>query len=70
MCKEKGRNPRFSVQTTFLTGHLKGYTVKLCPLDGVYYCDLRPNMRADVLLRESIRTMDCLFVEDLWNFLT
>ncbi len=68
--QRKGIHPRFSVQTTFLIGHFKGYTVKLCPLDGVYYCDLRPIMRTDELLRQSIRTLDCLFVEDLWNFLT
>lgn len=66
--QRKGLEPHFGINTTFLTGHFKGYTVKLNPLDGVYYCDLRPNMRADELLRSHIRSLDCLLVEDLWNF--
>ena len=67
--QRKGREPRFGVNTTFLTGHFKGYTVKLNPLDGVYYCDLRPKMTTDPLLRAHIRSLDKLFTEDIWNFL-
>jgi len=66
--QRKGREPNYGVNTTFLTGHFKGYTVKLTPLDGVYYCDLRPIMQTDTLLKGSIRTLDCLLVEDIWNF--
>jgi len=67
--QRKGKEPKFGVNTTFLTGHFKGYTVKLNPLDGVYYCDLRPIMRTDSILKENIRTLDCLLVDDIWKFL-
>lgn len=67
--QRKGREPNFGVNTTFLTGHFKGYTIKLNPLDGVYYCDLRPNMLTDDILKEQIRSLDCLLVEDIWRFI-
>lgn len=67
--QRKGREPRFGVNTTFLAGHFKGYTVKLNPLDGVYYCDLRPSMYTDPLLRSQIRSFDYLLTEDIWSFL-
>lgn len=38
---------RYGVSATFLPGHFKGFTIKLNPLDGVYYCDIRPNMSSD-----------------------
>ncbi len=66
--QRKGREPQYGVNTTFLTGHFKGYTVRLNPLDGVYYCDLRPNMRDDEMLRQYIHPLDYLLAEDLWNF--
>lgn len=56
---------RYGVNSTFLPGHFKGYTVKLNPLDGVYYCDIRPSMLSDPLLRRYIKTIDCLFCDDL-----
>ena len=55
--------------TTFLTGHFKAYTVGLNPLDGVYYCDLRPIMKIDAFLKEHIKSQDCLLCEDIWNFM-
>lgn len=64
-----GQEPSYRVNTTFLTGHFKGYTVKLNPLDGVYYCDLRPVMEEDQLLRENIRKLNYLLVDDIWRFL-
>ena len=67
--QRKGREPNYKVNATFLTGHFKGYTIKLNPLDGVYYCDIRPNMRSDNILKEHIKTLDCLFVDDIWKFL-
>ncbi len=67
--QRKGREPRFGVNTTFLTGHFKGYTVKLNPLDGVYYCDLRPNMLTDNILSSQIRSLDALLIEDIWRFI-
>jgi len=68
--QRKGKEPKFGVNTTFLTGHFKGYTVKLNPLDGVYYCDLRPIMSSDPILKENIRTLDYLLIEDIWKYLT
>ncbi|KAA8820703.1 hypothetical protein CSQ85_01535 [Bifidobacterium rousetti] len=60
---------RQRVAQTFLTGHFKGYTIRLNPLDGVYYCDLRPIMRTDDLLRQQISTLDNLLVTDVWRFM-
>jgi hypothetical protein len=56
---------RYGVNSTFLPGHFKGYSVKLCPLDGVYYCDLSPNMIADSFLQNHIQTIDYFFCDDL-----
>lgn len=67
--KKTRKENQFGVNATFLPGHFKGYTIKLNPLDGVYYCDIRPNMRTDPLLRSHIRTIDHLFCSDLWAFL-
>lgn len=66
--QRKGREPNYGINTTFLTGHYKGYTVKLNPLDGVYYCDMRPIMNTDRLLSQTIKTLDYLLVEDIWKF--
>ncbi len=63
-----GREPNYRVGATFLPGHFKGYTIKLNPLDGVYYCDIRPNMLTDEILREHIKTFDCLLIDDIWTF--
>jgi hypothetical protein len=63
-------NPRgYGINATFLPGHFKGYTVKLNPLDGVYYCDIRPNMQTEPILRDHIKTFDHLLFEDLWELL-
>ncbi|HEX7378586.1 MAG TPA: hypothetical protein VF278_15815 [Pirellulales bacterium] len=59
---------RYGVNATFLPGHFKGYTIKLNPLDGVYYCDIRPNMQTDPFLSQHIRTIDHFFCEDLGRF--
>lgn len=66
--QRSGEEPKFRVNSTFLAGHFKAYTVKLCPLDGVYYCDIRPNMRMDGLLADKIKELDSLLVEDIWEF--
>jgi len=63
--KRARQENRYGINSTFLPGHFKGYTVKLCSLDGVYYCDLRPNMTADSFLRNHIRAIDRLFCDDL-----
>lgn len=67
--QRKGKEPRFGVNTTFLAGHFKGYTIKLNPLDGVYYCDLRPNMLTDDILSSQIHSLDVLLAEDIWRFI-
>ena len=61
---------RYGVNATFLPGHFRGYTVKLNALDGVYYCDIRPNMTTDPFLRAHIRTIDHFFCSDLWGFVS
>ena len=59
----------YGINTTFLPGHFKGYTIKLNPLDGVYYCDIRPNMQTENILKEHIKTFDNLLIEDIWKFI-
>lgn len=61
---------RYAINSTFLPGRFKGYTIKLNPLDGVYYCDLRPNMVSDEVLHRHIRTIDYFFCNDLWLFVS
>ena len=51
-----------------MTGHFKAYTIGLNPLDGVYYCDLRPVMKTDTLLKEHIKSLDNLLCEDVWKY--
>ncbi len=63
--KKARRENEYGINATFLPGHFKGYTVKLNPLDGVYYCDIRPNMQSDAFLKAHIKTIDCLFCDDL-----
>jgi hypothetical protein len=68
--QRKGKNPQeYGVNATFLPGHFKGYTVKLNPLDGVYYFDIRPNMRTEKILKDHIRTFDHFLFGDLWVLL-
>jgi len=64
-----GKEPDYSIGQTFLTGHFKAYTIGLTPLDGVYYCDLRPIMKKDKLLTKNIKSLDYLLCEDIWNFI-
>lgn len=67
--KKVGRENDYSMSSTFLPGHFKAYTIKLNPLDGVYYCDIRPNMINDTLLSQHIKTIDHFFYSDLWELL-
>jgi hypothetical protein len=67
--KKTKRVNEYGISATFLPGHFKAYTVKLNPLDGVYYCDIRPNMREDALLSQHIKTIDNFFFSDLWELL-
>jgi hypothetical protein len=67
--KKTRKDNVYSINSTFLSGHFKAFLVKLNPLDGVYYCDIRPNMQQDVVLRKNIKTIDQFFCSDIWNFL-
>lgn len=67
--KKTRRENEYGVSATFLPGHFKAYTVKLNPLDGVFYCDIRPNMVEDALLSQHIKTIDHFFYSDLWELL-
>jgi len=58
------------VNSTFLAGHFKAYTMKLTPMDGVFYCDLRPNMKTDPFLSEQIHSIDQLFYDEIKRFVT
>ncbi|MDD9874205.1 MAG: hypothetical protein OXU22_01535 [Gammaproteobacteria bacterium] len=67
--QRKGKEGRYGINTTFLAGRFKGYTVKLNPLEGVYYCDIRPNMISEPILKEHIKTFDNLIFTDIWEFI-
>jgi len=67
--KNTRRENSYGINSTFLTGHFKAFTIKLNPLDGVYYCDIRPNMQKDNLLKQHIRTIDHFFCEDVWKLI-
>lgn len=67
--KNGKRENKYGINATFLPGHFKVYTVSLNPLDGVYYCDIRPNMLIDDLLKRHIFTIDHFFCSDIWKFI-
>lgn len=67
--KKTKRVNEYGVSATFLPGHFKAYAIKLNPLDGVYYCDIRPNMVSDAMLSQYIKTIDHFFYADLWELL-
>jgi hypothetical protein len=67
--KNTSKENEYGINSTFLPGHFKGYTVKLNPLDGVYYCDIRPNMKTETILKDHIKTFDHLICDDIWKFL-
>jgi hypothetical protein len=69
---QRSKNPRsnrYRINSTFLPGHFKTFTLKLISLDGVYYCDMRPNMQSDPFLSRHIKSIDWLFCSDLQAFL-
>ena len=65
--QRKGKEPRYGVSQTFLRGHFKAYTLVMNPLDGVYYCDLRPVMKLDKMLAKEIKRLDVLICDDIWK---
>ena len=66
--QRKGKEGKYGISTTFLPGHFKGYTIKLNPLDGVYYFDIRPNMSDEEILKNQIKTFDNFLIHDVWKF--
>lgn len=66
--QRKGKEGKYGINATFLPGHFKGYTIKLNPLDGVYYFDIRPNMTTEVILKDHIKTFDNFLIQDVWKF--
>jgi len=67
--KNGKKEKEYGINSTFLPGHFCGYTIKLNPLDGVYYCDIRPNMLTENILKDHIRTLDHLLCKDIWKFI-
>ncbi len=65
--QRKGSNGKYGVNATFLSGHFKVYTVKLNPLDGVYYFDIRSAMRTTDILKDHIKTFDHFLFDDIWK---
>jgi hypothetical protein len=65
--QRKGEAPKYGINSTFLPGHFKAFTIKLNPLDGVYYCDIRPNMITEPILKDRIKTFDHFLFSDLWE---
>lgn len=64
--KQKGI---YKISQTFLTGHFKAYTLKINPLDGVYYMDMRPVFTSDPLLNTQIKRFHCLLLDDIWQYI-
>jgi hypothetical protein len=60
---------KFSIGSTFLPGRFKGYMIKLCPLDGVYYFDIRKAMQTDKELKNMIQTFDRFVFDDIPKFI-
>lgn len=67
--KKSIKENTYGVNATFLPGHFIGYTLALNPLDGVYYCDIRPLMKTEPILKDHIKTFDNLLIEDIWKFI-
>ncbi len=66
--QRSGKEGKYSISTTFSPGHFKGYTIKLNPLDGVYYIDIRPDMTSSDILKNHIKTFDNFLLADVWKF--
>jgi hypothetical protein len=67
--KKTNRPDQFGIGSTFLPGRFKGYMIKLCPLEGVYYLDIRKAMQTDKVLQQMIQTFDKLVFDDLVSFI-
>ena len=67
--RKSQKDGSYSINSTFLPGHFKAYTMALAPLDGVYYFDPRPLMETDSELTQRIFKFDKFLVEDMWRML-
>lgn len=67
--QRKGKEPYYGISQTFLRGHFKAYTLVMNPLNGVYYCDLRPIMQTDPFLQKEIKRLDQLICDDIWDMM-
>lgn len=67
--RASNKDGNYSINSTFLPGHFKAYTMALAPLDGVYYFDPRPPMLEDADLSKYIYKFDKFLVEDMWKLL-
>lgn len=67
--QRKGKEGKYGINTTFLPGHFQCYTIKLNPLDGVYYIDIRPNMKTEYILKDHIKTFDNFLITDIWKLI-
>ncbi len=63
------KDGQYSINSTFLPGHFKAYTMALTPLDGVYYFDMLQNMEKDPVLAAQIFKFDKFLVEDMWKMI-
>lgn len=59
----------YKVNSTFLPGHFKTYTMFINPLDGVYYLDLNKSIKNNDYFKNKIFTFDKFLVTDMWSFL-
>jgi hypothetical protein len=57
----------FGIASTFKTNHFLCYSLVLSKLDGVYYVDPRPEMKANGQLREQINDFQHFLLADLWT---
>jgi len=65
--QRKGKKGKYGISQPFLLGHFKVYTIKLNPLDGIYYFDIRPQMKVEKRLKDEIKTFDYFLFEDIWK---
>lgn len=66
--KTKKRN-QYRTSSTFCKGRFIGYSIGLDVLSGVYYCDKTRSMEEESYLQRKIKTLDCLYCEDIFKFL-
>ena len=68
--RQKGKaGNKYNIRSTFLPGRFKGYMIKLCPLDGVYYFDHSQIILSDKDLQKMIKPFDKLVFDDLLDFI-